>query len=580
MFRRNDQHLQFGMFNTIQQLPEKVRRRLEASWAGSFYRELFCRIDETPFVELYSDEPSRPNTAVNVLVGLEAIKAGYGCSDEELYDAFLFNLQVRYALGLWDIGSGNFELRTLYNFRQRLSQHMQQTGKNLLEQVFAQVTDEQLAALQLKTGQQRMDSTLVASDIRQMSRLQLLVEVLQRVWRMLDESDQANYTPVFAPYGQGTAGQYCYRVRGEEVPGHLEAIGQLMGRLVVELEARYAHHPTYWVLQRVFEEHFVVEGVGESVRVKAEGELSAASLQSPDDWEATYREKGGKGHRGYVANVTETCDPDNPLQLITQVQVAPNVTDDEALLVEGLPDLKERTDLDTLWTDGGFNGPEAEAALREHQVTHIPTAIRGGRPASDRLGLHTFSWETDEAGVPTSVVCPGGQRVAVAPGRRAGRHLADFDQALCEVCPLAAQCPTQGLKRRPVRVLHLTIRQVQVAQLRQRSAQARGPGRNLRAAVESTVRSVKHPFGGRAGKLPVRGQGRVAMLIITSALMVNLRRIWRYRRDLIQQESQQRSTSLPFLAYLPIRCWQHLQTLIHRWHAYLSPAFAPALATG
>ena len=187
-------------------------------------------------------------------------------------------------------------------------------------------------------------------------------------------------------------------------------------------------------------------------------------------------------------------------------------------------------------------------------------------------------------------MCPGGQRVAVTPGRKSGRYLAYFEQAPCQACPLLSQCPTrrlrpepatssvesaqpEGLRRRRLRVLRVTTRQAQVAQLRQRSAQVWGPGRNLRAAVESTVRSVKHPFGGQAGKLPVRGQGRVALLIITSALMVNLRRIWRYRRDLMQKESQQRSTSLP-------THWrQHLQTLIYRWYAHLFPAGARALAT-
>jgi hypothetical protein len=31
-----------------------------------------------------SDLPSRPNVPVNVLIGLDALKAGYGWSDEEL----------------------------------------------------------------------------------------------------------------------------------------------------------------------------------------------------------------------------------------------------------------------------------------------------------------------------------------------------------------------------------------------------------------------------------------------------------------------------------------------------------------
>ncbi len=48
--------------------------------------------------------------------------------------------------------------------------------------------------------------------------------------------------------------------------------------------------------------------------------------------------------------------PTNELQLITKVQVAPNNVDDTQLLAEALPNLKERTDLDTLITDGGFGG--------------------------------------------------------------------------------------------------------------------------------------------------------------------------------------------------------------------------------
>ena len=90
---------------------------------------MFCRIDEPLFAKLYADEPSRPNTPVNLLVGLEILKSGFGWSDEALYDAFLFDLQVRYALGLRDFTSGHFELRTLYNFRHRLSAHMQRRAR-------------------------------------------------------------------------------------------------------------------------------------------------------------------------------------------------------------------------------------------------------------------------------------------------------------------------------------------------------------------------------------------------------------------------------------------------------------------
>ncbi len=72
MFRKNDQHRQTQLFSSIRQLPEKLLKRLENSWAGIFYREYFSRLDESKFARLYSDEDSRPNTPVNVLVGLES----------------------------------------------------------------------------------------------------------------------------------------------------------------------------------------------------------------------------------------------------------------------------------------------------------------------------------------------------------------------------------------------------------------------------------------------------------------------------------------------------------------------------
>jgi hypothetical protein len=342
MFGEHDKHLQFGLSDTVQQLPEKARQRLKASWADTFYREVFCRIDESPFTVLFSDEPSRPNSPINILTAADILKSAFGWSDEELYDEIQFNLQVRYALGLRDMGPVPFELRTLYNHRQRVSRHMQETGQNLLEGVFVQVTDQQLAALKLKTGHQRMDSVLVSSNMRQMTRLQLLVEVVQRVWRMLVEEDQACYAEVFQPYRQGTAGQYCYRVKGDEVAVHMEAVGQLMRYLVQRPHAGYGQQPAYRVLERAIAERFaLVAGEGEGshsgqVRVKTGEEFSAHSLQSLDDWEATYREKRGQGHRGCVANLVESCDPGNAIQLITQLQVAPNSTDDEQMALDGV----------------------------------------------------------------------------------------------------------------------------------------------------------------------------------------------------------------------------------------------------
>lgn len=65
---------------------------------------------------------------------------------------------------------------------------------------------------------------MIASDIREMTRLQLLVEVRQRVHRMLNEEDQAQYAEAFGPYLKGSSGQYIYRLKAGDVTGICRAL--------------------------------------------------------------------------------------------------------------------------------------------------------------------------------------------------------------------------------------------------------------------------------------------------------------------------------------------------------------------
>jgi hypothetical protein len=280
------------------------------------------------------------------------------------------------------------------------------------------------------------------------------------------------------------------------------------------------------VATRLFSEQYRV--VDETTPAKTNQEIRASSLQSLADLEATYREKNRVGYKGYVANVTETCDPENGLQLITAVQVAPNTAEDGALLAAALPELKRRTDLDTLYIDGAYGGPEGDPVLREQQVTLIQTAIVGRKPDTHKLHLADFAITQDDQGVPLTITCPQGQTMPVTPGRKPGRFTTEFASVTCETCPLytAGRCPPQPDNRR--RSLRLTFDQAEVekSQRHRRSRATHTAEHNPRAAIESTVRSVKHPFP--AGKLPVRGLFRITCLIVASAAMTNVRRIQRY----------------------------------------------------
>jgi len=524
MFRRNNRHVQNSLFGDITNLTPRARADLEASWAGVFYREFFCRLDEQPFAVLYSGKDSRPNTPVNVLIGLEVLKSGFGWSDAEMYDHFRFDVQVRFALGLRTLGEGEFDLRTVYNLRRRLSQHRAEKGVNLLDQAFADISDEQVSAFQLQTHCLRMDSTQVASNIARMARVELLVEILQRVHRMLSEVDQERYAELLAPYLRGSSSQYMYHLRGEDTKPHLQCIGEAMHRLLVELASTYGEHDTYLMLQRVFLEQYDIQA--DPVRPKPGQAISPRRLRSPDDPEATYRRKGSQAYEGFVANVTETCTPDNPLQLITKVQVAPNVTEDTTLLAEALPELKARTGVNVLYTDAGFCGADADAVLHEQHVEQVPTDLRGRAPNPERLNLADFAIQSDAQGQPQQITCPQGHTVPVETGDKAGHFAALFAANTCLGCPQADRCPTRKRQRDGRRSLGFDQRQLDIAQRRRRSAAYRKAGQNLRSAIEATIGAIKRPF--TDDQLPVRGCFRLAMVLIGAAAMVNIRRIQRY----------------------------------------------------
>jgi hypothetical protein len=396
-----------------------------------------------------------------------------------------------------------------------------------------------------------MDSTQVGSNIRQQGRLQLLVEILQRVQRMLNEADRQKYGEVFAPYLKGHPGQYFYHLKKEEIPEHIQRAGQVMERMLRELRPSYASEQPFRVLERVFGEHFrLVEG---GVQTKPNQELSAQSLQSPDDWEATIRESGHGLRQGYVTNIAETCEEENPFQLITKVQLAPNSVDDTKLLMEALPKLVERTELDTLHTDGGFGGPQVDELLAEHQIRLIQTGIRGAHPSQEKLRFCDFQIHLDEAGQPVQLTCPRGHNAPVEIGSQKKGFVAKFPVGVCENCPFQAAklCPARFRKRKRFYGIYFLPAKMRVTLRRQGNTAFRKTKLNPRAAIEATVRAIKHPFP--KGKLPVRGRFRMFSMMIASAAMNNVRQIQRYLK------SKTKNGESVFLFAFPLHCFWTLQ---------------------
>ena len=537
MYRKNKRAQQPLLLSDVNDLPERTRTRLRNSWAATFREEVFLRIDEDRFAVLYSDKLSRPNVPVNLLVGLEILKGGRNWTDEELYEHFLFDLQVRYAVGCDNFGENEFDLRTLYYFRQRLAEYMIKTGENLMMGLFERITDAQMEKIGLKTDQQRLDSTLLLSNMADLSRLELLIGAIQRLWRILSKADQEREQELFQPYIQESAGQYTYRLKGRElVWAHIGLVGLALKQLLDDLREGYGGEPVYGVAQRFFEENFVVEAAG--TRAKQNREISPGCLQSLDDLEATYRVKGNRAYKGYVANLAETCHPDNPLQLIDQVQVSPNSVSDIQLLKAGLAPLQERTGMEVVVTDGGYVSPAIDQLMREQGVEQITTGLTGTLPdhKNGRLALSDFDMQQDVKGEVIRVICPAGHRAEIQTAASGKSYRLTFDAASCRSCPLfqLGRCPVEVNSTQSHFGLYVPKERANSSQRRRHFEQHKQEARNLRTAVEATVFQLKHKWV--KGKLRVRGLMRMTTTVICSALSVNFHRIDRYRKGKLRDK--------------------------------------------
>jgi hypothetical protein len=523
LFRESSADKQSSFFDTLQLIAPKMQERLLSSWAQTFRQEVLARIPEKVFAVLFSEIDSRPNASIQVIMGGEILKAGFGWTDEELADHLEFDLLTRHALGLDAVGEEAPTMRTFYNLRRRVREHAEESGKNLYSKVFATITDQQMAKVELKTGWQRLDSTQLLSNIARMNRLELVISVLQKGVQDLPAEAQKAWTQAHEGYLSKPAQNICYRLKAEETEPHLVAVGQLLLTLLAQLQASQAEPGVIRVVERAIADHYQIETDGQVV-IRPASEMSGDSLQSPHDPEATYRQKNGQSYKGYVTNLSETCDPENPVQLITSVQTATNTTDDGHLLAATLDDLAARqVAIEQATVDGGFNGPTSEAACRQHGVKLRPTTIRGGQGAAGRFGWEAYTWTLDEAGQPSLVTCPKGQTASVEPGGKAGWFLARFDEQLCAECPFFKKECRVKPRQRTSPTLNVKRRSIQVACLRQGMSVDNAA---IRANVESTIHAFKHPFAG--GKLPVRGLIRAHMMACGSALMVNLRRLHDY----------------------------------------------------
>lgn len=585
MFKENNEYQQEALFSPVKDLQSGPKKKLENHWSTHFYEHVFTQIDEKKFGRLYHDGYSRPNKPVNELVSLEIIKHLLGLSDEQLEHAYLFDFRVRNALGKETLGD-NICPKTFTNFRRRLLEHEEETGQDLLHEVFQDHRSYLQDEFEIDASTQRMDSTFIEANVKQLSRIDLIAkvvhnflddlvgEIVQELPAGLDEfadtenlelsyelepgevdstmetlvehaawlidrfEEEENYAKLesFA-HLQQVLDEQCYRIPDleddhrdhdedddDDHPGDSPSPGWEPLRTFTSNEGGTDHEQASDEPSQTNEDDSEHDRVG----LKEPDEISSGSMQNPHDVDATHRRKGGESYCGYKANIAETCDGENPFRLITTIRVDTNNTDDGDLLAEDVPELPEETGLTDLLVDGGYTHKEVESCCDDHEITQHFTGLTGQRPPAEKLSLAEAEWDDHRM-----VACPAGhepfeQRYMTESGRISGRMEKEF----CERCPHKENCFVQ--EKQQFYSYGFYERKLALAHRRKRlDDPAEKEFLNLRAGAESLVNEVYHQNG---EKTRFTGTIKVKNASIAKAIGTNLKRASRFLESEAKRE--------------------------------------------
>ena len=381
MFKKSVSHSQGNLFSSIPSILEGKslnQYNNTDNWHNQFRKQIVSRIDKSIFSVLYSEKMGAPNSSVSQLVGMMILKEAFDWSDLQLFEHCPFNLLVRSALGLFNLGDEIPADSTYYLFRKRVHQHLRENKEDLLQKAFETITHGQIKDFEVSGKSIRMDSKLIGSNIAWCSRYEIIHQSFVLFCKTLEESD-------FSLFPEEDRQQITllldeeplkiiYRSTKEEVQTRMQSIGILAYKTLVLFTSRNSE--AYRLLQRVFDKQYKVEGEDKKVELRPKEEIESKSVQSPHDPDSHYRRKSDQKVKGFSMNVTETIS-DGLLDLITNVMVDKATTPDTVFVKPAINSTQAITDtpVQKVYADGAYHSPDNETFCQN--IDMVFTEYRG-----------------------------------------------------------------------------------------------------------------------------------------------------------------------------------------------------------
>lgn len=435
-FRQNTAQ-QLSVNDAFLNLSERKRNIVEKSWAKDFSEIVFPAINEERFSGLYSQNTaSRSNTPINIVVGALMIKSMLHLTDDEMFESINCDIRFQYALHTTSFDEQPISDRTFSRFRERLYNYQLATGEDLLADEMKHLSKVYQDFLDLHSNIKRMDSMMIATSAKRMSRLEIIYTVNSNAVKYLvclGMEDHLN-KKLMHYIEPDDINQVIYHSKDEEVKDKLErAIEEsaILKQIMDNDEMRESQE--FQLLVRVLNEQTVFDGEAGSYKPKQNKDISSKSLQNPSDEDATFRMKAGKQNKGYVGNFVETID-ENGRGIITDFDFQNNIYSDSNFCKDYINN-HDSGEKETLIADGAYGGDENVKLAQEKNIELVTTALVG-KTTNEVFSEFQFSDEGEKV-----KLCPAGNEpISSKLNETSGSFRVVMARTCCENCPNRDKC--------------------------------------------------------------------------------------------------------------------------------------------
>lgn len=237
--------------------------------------------------------------------------------------------------------------------------------------------------MNLNSNVKRMDSLMIASRCKRMSRLEIIYTITANAVKLLHRlgQDFLLKNEMLHYLDEDDCNKIIYHCKGEDVTDRLKSvIADAVYISGIMKDDAFCDFQEYMLLTRVLNEQTDIDDDG-NIIPKKNKDITTDSLQNPSDPDATFREKAGKQNKGYVGNIVETVG-ENGDSLITEFQVEQNTHSDSQFCQDYLEKRDENAEAEILITDGAYGGKknrEKAASVNttlRNAVEGIPSVMR------------------------------------------------------------------------------------------------------------------------------------------------------------------------------------------------------------